>query len=815
MPAKTDSAGTAGFPARLRRRATHAAVSGAAPLACSPRVPLRVRRWFTDVSANLVGRPPEGITSWRRTVGGIPGIWIEPDGAPSDTCILYLHGGGYVIGSSRSHRNVVARLAAAVGVPAFIPDYRRGPESPWPAAVTDATEAYRGLVAGGASPGRIVLAGDSAGGGLALAMAMSLRDSGQPSPATVAMICPWLDVAADHSGRPGDGVLSGDALRAFATAYVPDPARRADSSASPLRGRLDGLPPLIVHAAGQDLLAEDARRLERLARDAGTAVELIEYPGLWHAFHLCAGLLPDADRAIEQLAGAVRHHLFGTRKPEVLVIGAGMSGLCMGAKLKTAGIESFTVLEKAATVGGTWRENTYPGLTCDLPSRYYSFSFLPNPDWSMLFSPGPEIEEYFRAAVDRLGLQPHLAFGAEVTKARWTGSRWDVETSDGATRRADVLVTATGVLHHPRLPDIEGLTSFKGSLFHSARWDHSVPIEGRRVAVIGTGSTGTQIVSALAGVAERLFVIQRTAQWVLRVPNHRYSPVTRKLMARFPGFNRAAYHGYRTFIEALARGVTSPGLTRWALSTACRLSLRLSVRDPELRRRLTPDHEPMCRRLIFTPGFYPAVQRPDAELITEDIQRIEADGIRLSNGELIACDVIVLATGFDAHAYMRPITIVGEGGVTLDDAWAEGPYAYRTVALPGFPNLFMLIGPHSPIGNNSLITIAEAQADYALAWIDRIRRGEVRHVAPSQAATDDYNDQLRSALPRTRWASGCTSWYIGKAGLPELWPWSPALHRTLVRHVEERHHLVAHSPEVVVTTTGEPLECDPANGLSV
>lgn len=814
MTANIDSSGSAGLFSQLRRRAVHAAVSRAAPLACSPRVPLPVRRRFTDVSSNLIGRPPKGTVSRARTIGGVSGIWVEPHATTSEGCILYLHGGGYLIGSSRSHRNVVARLVSAVGVPAFIPDYRRGPEAPWPAAVTDAIEAYRGLIALGVRPGRIVLAGDSAGGGLALAVAMSLRDTGQPPPAAVAMICPWLDVAADHSGQPGDGVLSGDALSAFAAGYVPDPARRTDPSASPLHGRLDGLPPLIVHAAGRDVLAEDARRLERLAGAAGAAIELVEYPGLWHAFHLCAGLLPDADRAIERLARAVGRHLFDTHRPEVLIVGAGMSGLCMGAKLKAAGIESFTILEKAATVGGTWRENTYPGLTCDLPSRYYSFSFLPNPNWSMLFSPGPEIEEYFLTSVDELGLRPHLVFGAEVTKAVWTGSHWDVETKDGTVRRADVLVTATGVLHHPRYPNIEGKASFTGSLFHSARWDHSVTIEGRRVAVIGTGSTGTQIVSALAGVAGRLFVFQRTAQWVLRVPNHRYAQLTRRLMSRFPGFNRAAYHGYRIFIEALSRGVTNPGAVRWAMSTACRLSLRLSVRDPELRRRLTPDHEPMCRRLIFTPGFYPAVQRPDVELITDDIERIEPDGIRLRNGDLVPCDVIILATGFDAHAYMRPITIVGDGGLTLDEAWADGPYAYRTVALPRFPNLFMLIGPHSPIGNNSLITIAESQADYALAWIERIRRGEVHHVAPSGTATVTYNDELRSALPRTRWASGCTSWYIGKDGLPELWPWTPRRHRTLVRQIEDRHHLVARSPEIDVTAIDDPPNLEPARGVS-
>jgi cation diffusion facilitator CzcD-associated flavoprotein CzcO len=703
-----------------------------------------------------------------------------------------------VIGSPRSHQNLVARLAGTTGIPAFVPDYRLAPENPWPAATADAASVYRALLAEGYAANRLALAGDSAGGGLALSLAMTLRDQGDPAPAVVAMICPWLDVAADRSGQRGDGVLSGDALTSFADAYVPDPQRRSDPSVSPLHGSLTGLPPLIVHAAGRDLLAADARRLEQLAAGGDTPIELKEYPGLWHAFHLCVGMLRDADEAVADLSAGIGHHLgCGGKTPDVLVIGAGMSGLCMGAKLKSAGVESFTILEKAASVGGTWRENTYPGLSCDLPSRYYSFSFLPNPDWSMLFSPGPEIEDYFTAAVDELDLGSHLVFGAEVTRVTWTGDHWEVDTRDGTRRTADVVVTATGVLHHPRYPDIEGLDSFAGPMFHSARWDHSVPVVGRKVAVIGTGSSGTQIVSALGGVAGRLFVFQRSPHWILRVPNHRYSRLSRTLMQRIPGLNTAAYFGYRFCIGTMSRGVTGPGLARWIMSTACRLSLRLSVREPDLRQRLTPDHEPMCRRLIFTPGYYPAIKRPDVELITENIKRVEPAGIRLESGDLVETDVIVLATGFDSHAFMRPIEIVGEGGVTLEEAWSEGPRAYLTVALPRFPNLFMLIGPHSPIGNNSLISIAESQAGYALAWIEQMRQGRVHRVAPSQEATDRYNAALRATIPRTSWASGCTSWYIGKDGLPELWPWTPRRHREMLSRVREGDH-------VVVRATDEP-----------
>ena len=492
-------------------------------------------------------------------------------------------------------------------------------------------------------------------------------------------------------------------------------------------------------------------------------------------------------------AAANSHRPFS--RPRVLVIGAGMSGLCMGAKLKHAGIESFTILEKASALGGTWRENTYPGLSCDVPSRFYSYSFLPNPDWTTSFAGGPEIQRYFKAAADELELGPHIEFETEVTEARWDGQRWNVRTADGAVRGADVVVTATGVLHHPRYPDIPGLEDFEGAMFHSARWDHAVPLEGRRVAVIGTGSTGVQIVSALAGVAERLYVLQRSAQWVVPIPNRRYSKTTRAVMRRVPALNRAAYRTYQIALaEVFSRALTKPGLMRQLMSGACRLSLRRGIRDPELRHRLTPDHAPMCRRLIMSPNYYPSMQRDDVELVTESIEAIEAEGIRLRDGRLLPVDVIVLATGFDAHAYVRPINIVGDGELTLEQAWAGGPRAYRTVALPGFPNLFMLMGPHSPIGNFSLIAVAEVQADYIMSWIERMQRGTVHHAAPSASATEEYNAEMRAAMPDTIWTSGCTSWYIGEDGLPELWPWSPGRHRAMLREIRTDEWHVAAEP---------------------
>jgi cation diffusion facilitator CzcD-associated flavoprotein CzcO len=460
----------------------------------------------------------------------------------------------------------------------------------------------------------------------------------------------------------------------------------------------------------------------------------------------------------------------------------------MGAKLRAAGLDDFTIHEKAEDVGGTWRENRYPGLSCDVPARFYSYSFAPNGGWSSAFAPGPEIQRYFRGFAERSDLRGRIRFGSEIAKAAWDGGRWQLQTKDGHAEEADVLITATGVLHHPRVPDIDGLDRFAGRAFHSARWPNDLPpetLEDKRVAVIGTGSTGAQITAALAGEVKAFKLFQRTPQWILPVPNHSYSRMARAAFVRSPALNRLAYQAYeRLFETTFGTAVVKDGWQRRVIGALCRLNLRLGVRDPDLRRRLTPDYQPMCKRLIMSGSFYPALQRPGAELVTEPIARAQEDGIVTADGTLHQVDVIVLATGFDFHAYMRPMEIIGEGGVTLAQAWSDGPRAYRTVSLPGFPNLFMLMGPHSPVGNQSLVAIAEVQANYALHFIELLRRGTVASVAPTSEATDQFNAQMRAAMPGTVWTTGCVSWYIGRDGLPELWPWTPAHHREMLREPE-------------------------------
>jgi cation diffusion facilitator CzcD-associated flavoprotein CzcO len=457
----------------------------------------------------------------------------------------------------------------------------------------------------------------------------------------------------------------------------------------------------------------------------------------------------------------------------IVVIGAGMAGILSGVKLQEAGLTDFVIYEKADTLGGTWRENTYPGIACDVPSHLYSYSFAPNPEWSHVFSPGPEIRAYLEDVARRFGVAARIRYRTEVCRMTFEDGRWHLETSDGGTDTADVVIAATGVLHHPKYPDIEGLDDFGGAVFHSARWDHSVPLDGARVGVVGTGSTAVQIVGSVVDQVGELHLFQRTPQWVLPVPN---DPVTDEERAHYRA-DPAAVLARRdelakAFSDNFANAVVdADSVQLQMLQQLCEANLA-QVQDPELRERLRPDYRAACKRLVIAPRFYEAIQHPNARLVTEGIDRVEEGGVRTRDGQLHELDVLVLATGFRVDQFLRPIEVTGRDGVSLDKVWADRPSAYLAVAIPDFPNLFMLNGPNGPVGNFSLIDVAEMQFDYVMQLVGRIASGECREVRARHEAADRFEAERVEAAKHTVWVTGCRSWYLDDRGIPMAWPFS-------------------------------------------
>lgn len=459
----------------------------------------------------------------------------------------------------------------------------------------------------------------------------------------------------------------------------------------------------------------------------------------------------------------------------VVVLGAGMAGILSGIRLQSMGINNFAIYEKGDRVGGTWRENTYPGLTCDVPSHHYTYSFERNPDWTRHYPPGGEIQAYFERVTAKYGVNQFIRFNEEATRAEYRDGRWHLTFRSGLVDEADVLIAATGVLHRPRYPHIPGMEDFQGDLFHSARWDHSVPLDGRRIGIVGSGSTGVQIVSALAGRAALVEHYQRTAQWIMPTENGFFSAAERAAF-HDPAVLEAAmdFEGYNAAVEAYTQAIVdehSEGAR--SIAQACLQNLEEGVHDPVLREKLRPDHRPLCKRLIFSPDYYQAIQHPDARLVTEGIDRIEAGGIRTADGELHALDIIVLATGFHADTFMRPMTMVGRNGVELETLWAEHPKAYQAISLPDFPNFFMLNGPNGPVGNYSLIDIAEHQWHYIGQLLQGVQSGEFRAVCCTAEALQRFEAERSAAAKKTVWyTGGCNSWYLDARGIPASWPWT-------------------------------------------
>jgi len=472
------------------------------------------------------------------------------------------------------------------------------------------------------------------------------------------------------------------------------------------------------------------------------------------------------------------------------VIGAGVGGITTAHVLRQSGFDDVTVFEKGSDVGGVWHWNHYPGLACDVPSQLYQFGFAPKPDWTHLWARGRDIQQYHRDVIDRLGLAPLIKLDTEVSEARWDGSNqeWNLSTADGGHHTADFVICATGVLHHPFVPEIPGLADFTGTVLHTARWQDDLDTAGKRIAVIGTGSTGVQIVSALQPDATSIHHYVRSPQWILWAPmSLRQLPGLASLLKRYPALHNSMYDALLWGSGILADITTRPSWRRRAVQAYARLSLRLQVRDPALRALLTPDYQPLCKRQVVSGTYYRAIRADNAELVPEAIAEVTPRGIRTADGTHRDLDIIVLATGFHAHNYMRPMRLIGRDGITIDDAWATGPRAYRMTAIPGFPNLFTVLGPNSPTGSISLQFSAELTARYIAQWIARFRDGTLRTVEVTEEATAQFSDGVRAAMAPTVWNTGCNSWYLTEDGAVDLWPYDRAAMTAMLSTVEEGH----------------------------
>jgi len=454
-----------------------------------------------------------------------------------------------------------------------------------------------------------------------------------------------------------------------------------------------------------------------------------------------------------------------------VIVGAGFSGLCAGIGLRRAGIHSFVILEKADGVGGTWRANTYPGAACDVPSHVYSFSFEPNPAWSRAYGGQPEILAYLEHCATKYQLRPHLRFGQRVTRASYdeASARWTVTTDTGASYVARTLLLGNGALHLPAIPALPGIESFTGKTFHSARWDHAHELAGRRVGVIGTGASAIQVVPEIAPRVDHLAVFQRTPPWIVPKDDREFSSRERWAFAHVPGAQWLRRTGLYWRFEAKWLAFRFQQVNQLGERMA-RNHLARQVPDPALRARLTPDYRLGCKRVLISNDYYPALQRPNVDLVTDAIAQVEPTGLRTTDGTLHELDTIIYGTGFRVTDYIASMQIRGRAGVDLNDVWRSSVRSYLGITVSGFPNLFLMMGPHTGLGHNSMVFMIEAQVHYAVEAIKAIRARRIDELEVRPEVERAFGEEMRRKHTQGVWASGCNSWYQAPDGEVLLWP---------------------------------------------
>jgi cation diffusion facilitator CzcD-associated flavoprotein CzcO len=453
----------------------------------------------------------------------------------------------------------------------------------------------------------------------------------------------------------------------------------------------------------------------------------------------------------------------------VAIIGCGFSGIGLAIRLKQEGVEDFVVLERNEGVGGTWWANTYPGCACDVPSHLYSFSFAPNPDWTRTYSRQPEIRDYLHRVVAEHGIQPHIRLDTEVRAARWSEDRWEIDTSNGPVT-AKVLVSAAGPLVEPKLPDFPGLERFQGPAFHSARWDHSVSLKGKRVAAIGTGASAIQFVPKIAPEVEQLHVFQRTPPWVMPHSSRPITHVERRLFRLFPALQRLVRGGIYTARELLVLGFVKRPRAMTLLEKVSRRHMERSL-PPELLEKATPNYRLGCKRILPSNEWYPALARDNVELVTDAVTEVRERSIVTADGREREVDAIVFGTGF--HVVDMPVgqMVTGRDGKTLADVWNGSPRAHLGSTVPGFPNFFILLGPNTGLGHSSMVYMLESQLAFVTGALREMRQRNADTVEVRDEVVQRYNAEIQARLKNTVWNTGCQSWYLDAEGRnPTLWP---------------------------------------------
>ena len=485
---------------------------------------------------------------------------------------------------------------------------------------------------------------------------------------------------------------------------------------------------------------------------------------------------------------------------EVLIVGAGFAGLGTAIRLAQQGRRDFTIIERADDVGGTWRDNTYPGLICDVPSHLYSFSFAPNSEWSRTYPGQAEILRYLRACADRYGVRRHIRFGTELTSARWDGaaSRWRVETTAGAFS-ARFLVLGVGGFSAPRMPEVPGLDRFSGAVFHSAAWRHDHDLRGERVAVVGTGASAIQFIPRIQPQVSRLLVLQRTPPWVLPHPGRRLTRAERWMSRRVPGVLHARRLGVYLVRETMVPGLTIDARLNGGLEEVARRHLRRQVPDAALRAKLTPGYRIGCKRIVISNEFYPSLTRENVDLITEPLSEVRERSVVTADGREHQVDTIIAATGFHVTDPPYAMQVAGRGGRTLAETWDGSPQAYMATSVAGYPNLFVLAGPNSGIGHSSLVFMIEAQIAHVLEALDLCRRQRLTSIEVKPSAQAAFNEDVQHRMERTVWATGgCASWYFDAKGRnTTLWPAFTAQFAAHARHIDVRAYRLTRSVTAV------------------